>query len=66
MMAIRSKGEVRRAIQVATVWTLFAYTGAILIGLFGVAFVKSGLLGAGASALSSMPRRSCRPWSSPS
>ena len=50
MMAIRSKDEVKRAISVATVWTLFAYTGAILIGMFGVAFVKSGLLAAGSSA----------------
>ena len=52
MMAIRNEKEVRRAVRVATVWTLLAYTGAILIGLFGVAFVKSGLLGAGASAVS--------------
>jgi sodium/proline symporter len=51
MMAIRSKSEVRRAIWVATVWTLLAYTGAILIGVLGVPFVKSGLLGSGASAL---------------
>ena len=51
MMAIRNRNEVRRAVGVATVWTLLAYTGAILIGLFGVAFVKSGLLGAGASAV---------------
>ncbi len=52
MMAIRSEDEVRRAVSVATVWTLLAYSGAILIGMLGVAFVKSGLLGAGASAVS--------------
>lgn len=53
MMAIRSKGEVRRAVWVASVWTLLAYAGAILIGLFGVAFVKGGLLGAGGTAIAS-------------
>lgn len=51
MMAIRHEGEVKRAISVATVWTLLAYTGAILIGVLGVPFVKGGLLGASASAL---------------
>jgi sodium/proline symporter len=50
-MAIRSRGDVKRAISVAVVWTLLAYTGAILIGLIGVAFVKGGLLGAGSAAL---------------
>ena len=53
MMAIRHEDEVKRAISVATVWTLLAYTGAILIGLLGVAFVKGGLLGASSSALAS-------------
>jgi sodium/proline symporter len=45
MMAIRNKKEVRSAQRVATIWTVFAYIGAILIGLFGLAFVKGGLLG---------------------
>jgi sodium/proline symporter len=51
MMAIRNRGEVRRAIWVASIWTLLAYVGAILIGLFGVAFVKGGLLGTSVAAL---------------
>lgn len=51
MMAIRSKKEVRRAIAVAIGWTLLAYTGAILIGMFGMAFVKQGFLGAEAAVL---------------
>jgi sodium/proline symporter len=51
MMALRNRGDVKRGISVAVVWTLLAYTGAILIGLIGVAFVKSGLLGAGSAAL---------------
>ena len=46
MMAIRNAGEVRRARQVAVMWTLLAYTGAILIGLFGIALVQSGYLAA--------------------
>jgi sodium/proline symporter len=44
MMAIRNKNEVRRAQWVASTWTLLAYIGAILIGIFGVAFVKGGIL----------------------
>jgi sodium/proline symporter len=44
MMAIRSDADVRKAKWVATVWTLLAYTGAILIGLFGIAFIQSGFL----------------------
>jgi len=46
MMAIRNDRDVRKAKWVAIVWTLLAYAGAILIGLFGVAFVQSGFLGA--------------------
>ncbi len=45
MMAIRDNRGVQTAKWVATVWTLFAYVGAILIGLFGIAFVHGGLLG---------------------
>jgi len=46
MMAIRNDRDVRKAKWVAIIWTLLAYAGAILIGLFGVAFVQSGFLGA--------------------
>lgn len=50
MMAIRDRKGVRTARWVAAGWTLLAYIGAILIGLFGIAFVHSGFLG-GESAL---------------
>jgi len=45
MMAIRSDAEVKKAKWIAIAWTLLAYAGAILIGLFGVVFVQSGYLG---------------------
>lgn len=45
MMAIRDHNGVQTARWVATGWTLLAYIGAILIGLFGIAFVNGGLLG---------------------
>jgi sodium/proline symporter len=51
MMAIRNEADVKRAISVAAVWTLLAYTGAILIGVLGVAFVRGGLLGGASTAL---------------
>ena len=51
MMAIRSKKDVRNAQWVASVWTLLAYIGAILIGIFGIVFVKNGTLGADAAKL---------------
>ena len=51
MMAIRNDAEVRKAKWVAITWTLFAYAGAILIGLFGVAFVQDGYLGSEAGKL---------------
>jgi sodium/proline symporter len=44
MMAIRNDRDVRTARWVATSWTVFAYIGAILIGLFGIAFVHGGPL----------------------
>ncbi len=44
MMAIRNQREVRTARNVAMIWTFLAYTGAILIGLFGIGFVSSGYL----------------------
>ena len=45
MMAIRNRKDVIRAKWVAATWTILAYIGAILIGIFGVVFVKSGFLG---------------------
>jgi sodium/proline symporter len=51
MMAIRSKKDVVSAKWVATVWTILAYVGAILIGLFGLAYAKSGLLGENAATV---------------
>jgi sodium/proline symporter len=51
MMAIRSRHEVRRAVVVAIGWTLLAYIGAILIGMFGMAVVKDGILGHESAAL---------------
>jgi len=52
MMAIRDHRGVHTAKWVATVWTLLAYIGAILIGLFGIAFVHGGLLGPDVSKIS--------------
>jgi len=52
MMAIRDDKGVRTAKWVATIWTLLAYTGAILIGLIGIAFVHGGSLGNDAAKLS--------------
>lgn len=51
MMAIRDRRGVQTAKWVATIWTLLAYTGAILIGLFGIAFVHGGILGQEAGKL---------------
>ena len=51
MMAIRSGKDVKTAVRVATVWTLFAYVGAILIGMLGVAFVRGGIVGGGVERL---------------
>jgi len=51
MMAIRNQGEVKTARKVAIVWTLLAYTGAILIGLAGIGFVQSGYLSADSGKL---------------
>ena len=45
MMAIRSKKDVVPAKWVAAGWTILAYVGAILIGIFGMAYLKSGFLG---------------------
>ena len=51
MMAIRNQTEVNTARTVAIVWTLLAYAGAVLIGLFGIGFVQNGYLGAESSKL---------------
>ncbi len=51
MMAIRDRKGVRTARWVAASWTLLAYLGAILIGLFGIALVHSGFLGSEAGIL---------------
>ncbi|MFH1937664.1 MAG: sodium/proline symporter [Bacteroidota bacterium] len=53
MMAIRNERDVKKAKWVATTWTLLAYAGAILIGLFGIAFVQHGYLGHEESKLAS-------------
>lgn len=45
MMAIRHQNDVKPARLVAIVWTLLAYIGAVLIGLFGIAFMQNGILG---------------------
>lgn len=52
MMAIRDQKGVKTARWVASSWTLLAYVGAILIGLFGIAFVQGGMLGQEAVKLS--------------
>jgi sodium/proline symporter len=51
MMAIRNKKDVRNAQWIASIWTLLAYIGAILIGIFGIVFVKNGMLGADTAKL---------------
>jgi sodium/proline symporter len=50
MIALKNKKDVKTATWVAIVWTLIAYTGAIMIGIAGFAFVKSGYLGESATA----------------
>ncbi len=44
MMAFRNASDIRRGQWVAIIWTVLAYTGAILIGLFGIALLQSGHL----------------------
>jgi sodium/proline symporter len=53
MMAIRNDKDVKKAKWIATFWTVLAYTGAILVGLFGIAFVQSGFLAGEGSKLAS-------------
>jgi len=57
MMAIRSEADVKRAKWVASIWTIFAYVGAILIGLFGIAFIESGFLPNGADPIAADPEK---------
>lgn len=52
MMAIRNKKEVKTAIWVAGIWTLLAYSGAIIIGICGYLLINSGFLSANISKLS--------------
>ncbi len=46
MMAMRSEKDIKTAIGVASVWTLFAYAGAIFIGLIGWAMLQNHFFGA--------------------
>lgn len=45
MMAIRNKKEINIAKWTATIWTIIAYAGALIIGYAGFAFVQDGYLG---------------------
>jgi sodium/proline symporter len=51
MMAIRNPAEVRSARTVAMIWTILAYSGAVLIGLMGLGFAQSGFLAGEAGKL---------------
>lgn len=52
MMAIRNKKEVKTAQWVAGIWTLLAYSGAIVIGIGGYLLINSGYLSTDISKLS--------------
>jgi len=45
MMALRNAKESNSAQWVAVIWTIIAYTGAILIGVAGYALIKGGVAG---------------------
>lgn len=45
MMALRNAKESNSAQWVAVIWTIIAYTGAILIGIAGFALIKGGVAG---------------------
>ena len=45
MMALRNAKESNTAQWVATIWTIIAYAGAILIGIAGYALIKGGVAG---------------------
>jgi len=49
MMALRDAKDSNTAQWVATIWTIIAYTGAILIGIAGYALIKSGVAGVDAA-----------------
>ena len=51
MMAIKNAKDVKAAKWVAISWTIFAYIGAMIIGLAGYAFLQDGYLGADAAKL---------------
>ncbi|MBN2135448.1 MAG: sodium/proline symporter [Acidobacteria bacterium] len=41
-MAIRSADEIKKSRTIATVWTIVAYSGAVMIGLVGIAMIYHG------------------------
>lgn len=45
MMALRNAKDSNTAQWVATIWTIIAYVGAILIGIAGYALIKGGIAG---------------------
>jgi sodium/proline symporter len=45
MMALRNAKDSNTAQWVATIWTIIAYAGAILIGIAGFALIKGGIVG---------------------
>ena len=49
MMAMRNKKETQQSRWLAIAWTLLAYTGAFLIGIFGYNLVQAGVLGEAAA-----------------
>jgi sodium/proline symporter len=53
MMALRGSGDSRNAQWTAILWTLAAYTGAILIGIAGFVILKSGISGPNAAKVAS-------------
>lgn len=49
MIALRSEKDSQTAKWVATIWTLLAYAGAILIGIAGYTLIKGGVAGVDAA-----------------
>jgi len=49
MMALRNAKDSNTAQWVATIWTIIAYAGAILIGIAGYVLIKSGVVGVDAA-----------------
>jgi sodium/proline symporter len=43
-MAIRNAEQIRRAKTIAIVWTVLAYSGAVLVGIVGIALIHRGLV----------------------